>query len=166
MKRFDIEKITINQVLTGIAIFLAFMIVLSTILGLAKKNSKNLKIAKNPSIVIAQGQDTLSAEYYSFKNFERMRIVPKETKNANPTTLIITPCFAYTKDDKDFNEELSRKSSIIKSSIVNYFSSKTVQELNALGEENVKEQLKKQINENLVLNKIQGIYFSEYIFLQ
>ena len=76
MKRFDIQKITLNQVLTVIACFIAFVIILSTILGMAKKSAekKNIQIAQNPSIVVAQGQEALDGKYYSFKNMESIEV--------------------------------------------------------------------------------------------
>lgn len=166
MKKLEVEKVTLNQVLVVIAGFLAFMIILSTIIGLCQKKSRDAK-AYNSSIVVAQGQDEEQTEYYSFKNMERIRIVPagEEGQSVN-ATIIVTPYFSYQKDDTAFYEELSRKNQIIKSTIVNYFSSKKITELKSLGENQVKKQLLSEINENLVLNKIQEIYFSEYVFLQ
>ena len=169
MKRFDIQKITLNQVLTVIACFIAFVIILSTILGLAKKSAekKNIQIAQNPSIVVAQGQEALDGKYYSFKNMERMRIIPAADKGQNPNlTIIVSPYFSYQKDDKEFFEELSRKNPVIKSIIINYFSSKTEKQLKQLNEDKIKADLKDLINQNLVLNQIENVYFSEYIFLQ
>ena len=67
---------------------------------------------------------------------------------------------------EQFFEELSKKSAIIKSIIVQYFSLYTEEELQSLSETEIKTELTMQINQHLILGQIENIYFSEYIFLK
>ena len=78
----------------------------------------------------------------------------------------MTPWFSYQKGDEQFFEELSKKSSIIKSIIVQYFSLYTEEELQSLSETEIKTEITAQINQHLILGQIENIYFSEYIFLK
>ena len=55
---------------------------------------------------------------------------------------------------------------ILKNLMIKYFDSHTINELKALGEERVKQELTALINSELVMDKITAIYFSEYIFLE
>ncbi len=80
--------------------------------------------------------------------------------------VILRPWFSYSDDGKDFYEELSRKSAAIKEAILSYFLLHTESELHALGEEAIKTELTELINGQLVLGRIDSLYFSEYIFLQ
>ena len=82
------------------------------------------------------------------------------------TMVILRPWFSYSDDGKDFYEELSRKSAAIKEAILSYFLLHTESELHALGEEAIKTELTELINGQLVLGRIDSLYFSEYIFLQ
>ena len=50
--------------------------------------------------------------------------------------------------------------------ITEYFSKYTEDELLSRGEEKIKADLLAAINERLSLNKIQAIYFSDYLFIE
>ena len=49
--------------------------------------------------------------------------------------------------------------------MIRYFALHTYAELKALGEERVKAELTAAVNEKLVLDKIDSLYFSEYALL-
>ncbi len=156
------EKKLLNIILFSLLIFLTFIIIFSTILFFTGKtdfrNKKN-----SHAVVVARGQAELEKEFSSFKQLGRIRI--SLATDGSAQTLIISPWFSYTKDDSEFHEELSRKTKEIKNTIIKYLSSRTKEELQSMGEEKIKEELKYLINNLLVLNKIQQVYFSEYIFL-
>ena len=63
-------------------------------------------------------------------------------------------------------EELYRKEKQFVSIIQEYYASRTKNQLRSIGEEKIKSDLKKSINENLVLGKINDIYFDEYLFFE
>ena len=69
-------------------------------------------------------------------------------------------------EDTEFYEELSRKNPEIKNIIIDYFKAYTKNQLIAMGEITIKNDLLQKINEQLVLNKIQNIYFSEFTYLE
>ena len=103
---------------------------------------------------------------YSYKNLGRIRAVTATEKNKKSgTTVVLTPLISYTKDDKEFFEELSRKNAMIKSVFVNYFSARTISQLKSKTDQQIKTELLAELNEILVLNKIQDIYFEDLIFL-
>ncbi len=156
------EKNWLNKILFTILIFLSSIIIFSTILFFAGKTNHN-QSKKKSSVVVARGQAEVEKEFSSFNELGRIRTIP--AKSDGSQTLIITAWFSYTKNDVEFHEELARKSKEIKNTIIKYVSSHTKEELQTMGEKKVKEELKYLINNLLVLNKIQEIYFSEYIFL-
>lgn len=156
------EKKLLNIILFSLLIFLTFIIIFSTILFFTGKTDFRNK-QNSHAVVVARGQAELEKEFSSFKQLGRIRISLATDTSAQ--TLIITPWFSYTKDDSEFYEELSRKTKEIKNTIIKYLSSHTKEELQSMGEEKIKEELKYLINNLLVLNKIQQVYFSEYIFL-
>lgn len=153
-----IENITLNKILVAVAVFL-FLMILSTTIAVK---------AKSPAlpVVKAQPQKPLKDNLYSYKNLGRLRAVtaPEKDKKSG-TTVVLTPLISYTKDDKEFFEELSRKNAMIKSIFVNYFSARTVSQLKSKSDQQIKTELLSGLNEILVLNKIQDIYFEELIFL-
>ncbi len=153
-----VENITLNKILVAVAVFLFLMILGTTI---AVK-------AKSPAVPVvkAEPQKPLKDTLYSYKNLGRIRTAtaPEKDKKAG-TTVVLTPLISYTKDDNEFFEELSRKNAMIKSVFVNYFSARTASLLKSKSETQIKTELLSELNEILVLNKIQDIYFEDLIFL-
>ena len=153
-----IENITLNKILVAVAIFLFLMILGTTIA--VKTKSPAVPVVK------AQPQKPLKDNLYSYKNLGRIRAVTATEKNKKSgTTVVLTPLISYTKDDKEFFEELSRKNAMIKSIFVNYFSLRTISQLKSKTDQQIKTELLAELNEILVLNKIQDIYFEYLIFL-
>ncbi len=153
-----IENITLNKILVAVAIFLFLMILGTTIA--VKTKSPAVPVVK------AQPQKPLKDNLYSYKNLGRIRAVTATEKNKKSgTTVVLTPLISYTKDDKEFFEELSRKNAMIKSIFVNYFSLRTISQLKSKTDQQIKTELLAELNEILVLNKIQDIYFEDLIFL-
>jgi flagellar basal body-associated protein FliL len=88
------------------------------------------------------------------------------TADKKPVTVIILPFFPYPPDDIAFREELVSKTRAMRSSIQNWFHSRTIKEISKIGEAGVKAELIKCINANLVLGQITTIYFDEYMVLE
>ena len=94
-----------------------------------------------------------------------MRQTTKTEDAGDPgTLLIVSPWFSYPDGDIQLYEELSQKDRLIKTIISNYFMSYTKGELIDKGEKKIKEELKEQINNQLVMGKITTVYFDQYIF--
>lgn len=158
MNKSFLDMITLNKVLIGIIIFLAFMIISGSIIVKSRPEQK--------TIVVARGANTISDKKQSdFRKLGTIRALTKADAKTQGVTLVIKPILSYDSGDQDFFEELSRKNQSIKEIFTDYFNSKTKEELNSLGEKNIKNELKDRINQNMSLNKIQEIYFEDYIFL-
>ena len=82
------------------------------------------------------------------------------------TAVVITPWLSYPQDDTVFFEELARKRLIITGIFTSYFNSCTKVELLSRTVDKIKQDLVEQINEQMSLGKIEGIYFTDYIFLE
>ena len=153
-----VENITLNKILVAVVIFLFLMILGTTIA--VKTKSPAVPVVK------AQPQKPLKDNLYSYKNLGRIRAVTATEKNKKSgTTVVLTPLISYSKDDKEFFEELSRKNAMITSVFVNYFSARTISQLKSKTDQQIKTELLAELNEILVLNKIQDIYFEALIFL-
>ena len=64
-----------------------------------------------------------------------------------------------------FFEELARKKNVIINCISTYFLERTKLDLLSTSEEKIKADLLQIINGQLVLGKIQNVYFTDYLFL-
>ena len=166
MKTFELS---LNKILLIIIYFLAVMIVTSTITIFAMRGAKPKKFPRkpdpNPSRIekSSSGNEKLS----SFTGIKRIRAVTApDEKHTDGVSLIVTPWFSYTAGDTEFFEELSRKSPELRSVIVVYFHGHAYPELKKIGERKIKDQLLEEINSKLVLNRINEIYFSEYVFFE
>ena len=82
------------------------------------------------------------------------------------TVVVVTPWLSYPEGDTIFYEELARKRMVISSIFTTYFSTRTKTQLLSTTEDKIKSELVDQINEQMSLGKISGIYFTDYIFLE
>lgn len=153
-----LERITLNKVLLAVAVFMLAIILGTTIAVKSRKNSAPL--------VKAEPQQMQLKDSVSYKALGRLRAatLPEKDKKSG-TTVVFSPLVSYKKDDKEFLEELSRKNSMIRSIFVKYFSGKTLSQLKSKTDQQMKNELLAELNEILVLNKIQEIYFEDLIFL-
>jgi len=68
-------------------------------------------------------------------------------------------------DDLAFREELVQKTRILRTSILGWFAAHSLSEINKLGEAGVKRELLVVINANLVLGRIEILYFDDFMVL-
>lgn len=102
----------------------------------------------------------------AFSEFGQLRAITYPEENAaNGSPVIITPWLSYPANDKAFYEELVQKKMKIRSIITTYFTSRTKSELLQIDEADIKTELLNTINAELVLSKIEGVFFEEYMFL-
>lgn len=87
------------------------------------------------------------------------------TSDSPTVPIVITPFFTYPASDTAFFEELVQKKRLIRSIMMEYFALHSKDELLEMGENKVKDELIARINGELVLGKIDVLYFNEYIFL-
>lgn len=100
----------------------------------------------------------------AFEHIGSIRVSTKPGKNGKSLCILVTPVLQYQADDKPFFEELDSKQKDIKELIYSYFSALTEDQLKQKTEEEIKADLLKKINSILVLQKIQALYFSDFMF--
>ena len=104
-----------------------------------------------------------SVDYSVFSDFGRLRTFTAD----NPQIpVVVLPFISYKTENSFLYEELCQKQRKIKTIILQFFTQKTQKELFSMGEEIVKSELLKLINEELSMGKIEALYFEEYIFLE
>lgn len=169
MKKIRIPDITVNGALTIIASFIAAVIIVSTIYVFAAGKAAPGKKNSAPAQTVSQsGNSSVAESYASFTGLGRIRTATApsdEKKSSTGVPVVVSPWFSYKAGDVEFYEELSRKSGILKNIIKEYFSQQTEEMLRKKGEDRIKSELCAELNAQLTLNKIQALYFSEYIFL-
>lgn len=146
----------LNRILS--CIILALLIAIGAITALAPRTAKQDETPQQAAFQSAANKER------EFIEIGQLRITTKPDNNGNSSLIVATPCLEYSKD-RDFREELDRKSSKIKEIIEEYFNSRTLQEIRQKGEDAVNAELLANINSLLVLQKIKRIYFLDYQFL-
>ena len=104
-----------------------------------------------------------SVDYSVFSDFGRLRT---STADNPQIPVVVLPFISYKTENSFLYEELCQKQRKIKTIILQFFTQKTQKELFSMGEEIVKSELLKLINEELAMGKIEALYFEEYIFLE
>ncbi len=151
----------LNKILLLISSGICLFIIAVTAIALCTKNA-------HPGVGLRRedpSPKSISKEKTAFNNIGQIRVFSKEDENSEKSVIVLTPWFEYDGRDTAFFEELDRKHRSLKSLITNFFASHTKSELLSLGEDKIKNELKAQVNENLVLGKISEIYFNDYLFL-
>lgn len=158
----ELQTLKLNLILELILAFLLFLIVSGTIISFANgkaRPGKNLRNTEPTPQQVNEHRGKQDTEYASYTGIGRVRT---QTKDNIP--LVITSWFSYTAGDNEFYEELSRKNGILTGIIKNYFQQFTEKQLKLKEESQIKNELKTALNKELSLNKIEEVYFSEYVF--
>lgn len=164
-------KITLNRALALVAISLVAFILIITIFAFVSKRAfpgKNIRTPDPSPESILDEKSVNGKALASFTELGKLRAVTKRDETIKDdigSPLVIVPWLSYEKGDTAFYEELANKSTMLRALITNYFSNYTQAELIARGEKKIKSDLLAEINARLSLNKIEAIYFSDYIFL-
>ena len=161
----------LNRVLAVIAFLLAAAIVIGTLVSFALKKAhpgKNIRTPDPSPLAVSSMNAPDNTKLDAFTGLGRLRAAtkPDTKKSTGGTPVVVTPWFSYPAGDRAFYEELSQKSTIMRAVITEYFSKYTEDELLSQGEEKIKADLLTALNERLSLNKIQAIYFSDYLFIE
>jgi len=161
----------LNRVLALTAILLAAVILIGTGISFALKKAhpgKNIRTPDPSPLSVSSMSAPDNTKLDAFTGLGRLRAAtkPDPKKSTGGTPVVVTPWFSYPAGDRAFYEELSQKSTIMRAVITEYFSKYTEDELLSQGEEKIKADLLTALNERLSLNKIQAIYFSDYLFIE
>lgn len=170
------STLTKTQFILIIIIFVLVCVIFSgTVIGLITKRAapgKNLRTAdpeptpREIENLNRHLEDKIDA--YTGLGTIRCITVPENIDDPDDlgTAIVITPWLSYPQGDTVFYEELARKRILITGIFTNYFNSCTKTQLLSRTEEKIKQELVEQINEQMSLGQISGIYFTDYIFLE
>lgn len=158
-----------NKLLLKILASVLFLIFsLTAYLILSKKAEPGKNLAKKTEIT-NQNQTIFTpaptVKKNTFTSLGQIRTASKPDKNGKKTVIVVNAYLEYADNDADFYEELDKNTLKIRNLVSQYFSSFTLEELNSKGEDKINAELLKTINSVLVLQKIQKIYFVDYLFL-
>lgn len=163
-----------DLVLFSIIGALVLVILFGTVIGLASKKAapgKNLRDADpapTPREIenLNKHTDSPIAAYTGLGSIRCITAPATDDPEDAGTAVVITPWLSYPQDDTVFFEELARKRLLISGIFTNYFSTRTKNQLLSTTEDTIKEDIMAQINDQMSLGKISGIYFTDYIFLE
>ena len=147
---------------------------LGTVIGLATKKAAPGKNLRNDDPEptareienLNKHSDSPIAAYTGLGTIRCITAPDTDDPDDAGTAVVITPWLSYPEDDTVFFEELARKRLIITGIFTSYFGACTKVELLSRTEDSIKQNLMEQINEQMTLGKISGIYFTDYIFLE
>ena len=147
---------------------------LGTVIGLATKKAAPGKNLRNDDPEptareienLNKHSDSPIAAYTGLGTIRCITAPAADDPDDAGTAVVITPWLSYPEDDTVFFEELARKRLIITGIFTIYFGAYTKVELLSRTEDSIKQNLMEQINEQMTLGKISGIYFTDYIFLE
>ncbi|MCR4715458.1 MAG: hypothetical protein K5751_13900 [Treponemataceae bacterium] len=125
------------------------------------RNGSALSAGENSGV--ASGAAS-GADNYDFAVFDGIGTLRLSTCDEEPVPIVLSVYFYYPTDDSLYYEELSTKTRSLKAIVTNYFAGQTKEQLQKRGESTVKAQLKNLLNKELVLGKIDALYFGEYLF--
>lgn len=158
----------LNKILTGILVFLAAIVFLTGIIFSIFRSKNKTKDALQDSEKIflnqAEFKSFSSQKSKSFTKIGKLRAATKPGKNGKTKIVLITPYIEYT-DDQTFYEELDRNLKKMREIILNYFSEQTAEELATKNEEKINSELLEKLNSILILQKIQRLYFTDFLIL-
>ncbi|MCR4822160.1 MAG: hypothetical protein K5873_04730 [Treponema sp.] len=161
MTDFNFKNLNINKILMLIAGGILLLIIAISAISLCTKNARpgqGLRHEDPQPKSVAKGKT-------AFNHIGQIRVFTKEDSDSSRCVILLVPWFEYDGEDQAFYEELDRKHLSLRAILTDYFSRHTKNELISLGEGKIKEELKNQINESLVLGKISRLYFNDYLFL-
>ena len=156
----------LNKILTIIIAVLLLVILIGTITGLVgkKKQTPQVLIAQGKAVSLMAPSDTDEIAYYELGTIRVS--TAKDGSEESGSIMVLSPWLAYPAGDTVFYEELFRKSGSLKGIFQAYFSARSKNQLLAETEEKIVDIIMEEINADLALGKISGIYFTDYLFLE
>jgi len=158
----------LTLVLSLVAAFLVFIIASGTVwaFAIAGKNrvaqSRSLRATSSESGDLSHYADS-DGKTAVYSELGRLRAM---TADKSPITVVVTPYLIYPTGDVPFGEELSQKKQAMRACVLEWFRSRTLKEIDSMGEEAVKKSLLEGINALLALGKAEKIYFSDYAAIE
>ena len=160
------NNVSLNKILLAIIIALVLVILTGTIITLAGKKNQTPQalISQGKAISLMAPADTTEVSYYELGT---IRIsTAKADSEEGGSIMVLSPWLAYPSGDTVLFEELSRKKGSIRGIFQAYFSARTKNQLLTETEEKIVQIIEEEINADIALGKISGIYFTDYLFLE
>ncbi len=145
----------LHRILQIIVLSLIAVILIGTVAGMRQNAAKKQAAHR-------QETDSETKEEALYGDIGQLRV---STVDIPPATIILTPFLEYRSEDTAFQEELVNKKEVLKHSIIEWFSIQSAYRLNSEPPETMKRELITAINAQLVLGKIQNIYFEDFVIL-
>lgn len=155
----------LNKILLCVIAAILVIILIGTIIGITgkKKQTPEALIAQGKAVALMAPSDTDEVAYFELGTI-RVSTAAADSEEGG-SIMVLSPWLAYPAGDTVFYEELFRKSGSLKGIFQAYFSARTKNQLLAETEEKIVQIIMEEINADLALGKITGIYFTDYLFL-
>lgn len=155
-------------ILLIVAAFVVIMIIAGTVWAFAGGHVPRRGSPRTPSLFTSRGenppvQDLVTDGTAVFTEIGTLRA---PTKDIRPVTVVLSVYFPYPAQDLALEEELVSKSRAVRRVILEWFSSRSLEEIRRLSEKEVKASLLENINALLVLGHIETLYFGDYLVLE
>jgi flagellar basal body-associated protein FliL len=121
------------------------------------------KGAKSKTAISSSPEYAKSVPVYSWFDVDEVR---GKTADRNPATVIVRVQLGYEKDNKTIQTELVARTPQIIDLVRRYFSEKPISELGSGYEMEIKEELKRRINQIMSQGKVQDIAIIEYNIIE
>ena len=118
-----------------------------------------------PAYRVAESRPVSRTTFTGKSMYGEIGLLRARTNDPEQGLVVVTPSFPYPEGDSAFHEELVLKTQGIRVAILDWFSSRSVKELDELGEEAVKAAVLETVNSLLVLGKLETVYFADYQIL-
>ena len=161
----------VTVVLLIIAALIVLVIVAGTLWAFAGRHV-NIRARQGLSLFSSSVKDPAAADVPgedasgSTAVYTGLGTLRAPTKDDRPITVVLTVYFPYPARDSAFEEELTGKNRAIRRVILEWFASRTLEEITSAGEKQVKDRLLEEINRLFVLGRIDTLYFGDYLVLE
>ncbi len=153
------QKVLIYILIAIVVSIIALTVILAATGSLAKLGGKSGQNGYASVTGEVSGEDG-----YDFSVFDGIGTLRLSSCDDEPVPIVLSVYFYYPTNDSLYYEELCTKTRSLKAVISGYFAGQTVAQLQKRGESTVKAQLRNLLNKELVLGKIDELYFGEYLF--
>lgn len=98
--------------------------------------------------------------------FTELGTLRAKTADEHTATVVVSVYFPYPANDLAFEEEITGKSRSIRRVVLEWFATRTLEEIDSMGEQGVKKALLGEINGLFVLGRIETLYFGDYMVFE
>jgi flagellar basal body-associated protein FliL len=149
------QKLSVNGVLSYCILVIVLIIIIGTFVFFVGNLFKNENSENSTSV---DGEIVFDSK----EVYKKLGKIRTSTKDGIP--LVVSIYFPFDKNDTEFYEEISVKNESLKAIISGYFVVYTYDDLKTKGENFIKEEILRKMNDKLVLSKIEELFFEEFVY--